>query len=1047
MPRSALVDTITASAVTVVENLHGDVNQTVQMAARPVHDFIRDFDLEAEFDGGFVGRDAVFEQLDAFGMGYRAGYFEIIGAAGLGKTALAVEIARRRDAVAFLASASSNAHRPDQFLEHVSATLIVRHGLGYATLPARVSDDATFLDRILRESVQRAGGPIWVVVDGLDEADPPAPGSNPLLLPPKLPAGVYVVVTRRTGRLATHPGTPVWSYTLRWDDPLQTGDLARFVDARVGADRRIADALATAQPPISREDFVARLVQASEGNFMYASFILADVAGRGPEGGAEAPTLDLTDLPSGLEAYYDQFWARMSWSQTQGWADWEGLYQPVIERLAVAREAVTADWLGAQIGRPPGEVRARVLEAWARVLSRGRHDGWRLVHRTFGEYLERKLDLRDAHRKVAESYVERRWGQFDRWDAYGLRHTATHLAEASDRSAAPERHELIAELVRLVTDQGFQRAHLSGLQDPTLLQRDLDLAHRLAAKDEHQDATFLVVPVALTGVLFHRRLLRPEALFAAARTGDVQAAERLLDLFSGTVDPDWHDAILLTVAWLASAATPGEASRVRDRIRDARPPSATMTRLLDRVTAALDGATPAPAPLPPPATPEDGAIMLARLGGAGELSSLGLAGLDPELHGGELRGEGVYLAASDGPQLVALAAAAPTVGDRLLARYLEVHRAYGYPQYRNGSLWELLDAILRHPSQAWVRDWLVRMGSVVLAAPNRGEFLEGLEIAVLVLQANAGDSAAAQEFDARRADAARQAAALPPSPLRGQGDVWALHRRRLAAFAEASSRFPAAAPNLNPAELVQLALALGEGFAGITAPANLTLAETVSVATPAVTSWAERALADAEAAAHNIQDFTFCARTTARVTAMRERWWGMPPLDRWQLADTVNRLSRDRSTAEFGAVHIVGEQYEHRNPISRALMPQLMLTADTLADLAAIYQRPVEEFVRYNQDRGWAPGQHLPVGTRVNVPDPGFPPLVAARLSAAILADGPPDPERSALLRHLVPVTGTDVTALGTVLARLLLCSPTQDANLLAELRRLVSEVASPAVE
>jgi hypothetical protein len=80
------------------------------------------------------------------------------------------------------------------------------------------------------------------------------------------------------------------------------------------------------------------------------------------------------------------------------------------------------------------------------------------------------------------------------------------------------------------------------------------------------------------------------------------------------------------------------------------------------------------------------------------------------------------------------------------------------------------------------------------------------------------------------------------------------------------------------------------------------------------------------------------------------------------------------------------------------------------------------------------------------VPDPGFPPLVAARLSAAALAGGPPGPALAAQLRRLVPVTGADVTGLGTVLARLLLCSPTQDVELLARLRHLVTEAASATV-
>jgi serine/threonine-protein kinase len=283
---TAAAETINATAVNLIENLRGDVNQIFQLAAtRPVEDFVRVFDLDAA--EGFVGRQAVFDQLDAFVRRNRAGYFEILGAAGLGKTALASEIARRHDAVVFLASVG-NTHRPDQFLEHVSAALIVRHKLGYTALPVRAGDDATLLGQILRESVEHAGGPVWLVVDALDEADPLPPGANPLLLPNRLPGGVYVVVTRRTGQLVTSPSTAVQRYMLRWNDPLQTADLAAFIRARVDGDRRLAEALASADPPMSPEAFVARLVEAGEGNFMYASYVLADVAERDPE----APPLD-----------------------------------------------------------------------------------------------------------------------------------------------------------------------------------------------------------------------------------------------------------------------------------------------------------------------------------------------------------------------------------------------------------------------------------------------------------------------------------------------------------------------------------------------------------------------------------------------------------------------------------------------------------------------------------------------------------------------------------------------------------------------------------
>lgn len=1040
MSQPTLVGTLSATVATAAQTIYGGVHQTVQIpAAWPVQDFIRDFDLDTSYE--FVGRSVIFEALDDFAAKNPAGYFEIVADAGLGKTALAIEVARRHDAVAFLASVGSNAHRPEQFLEHVSAALIVRHQLDYATLPARAGDDATFFSRILRESVPpTGGGPVWVVVDGLDEADPPSPGSNPLLLPSTLPAGVYMVVTRRTGRLLTKPGTPVQRYTMRRDDPLQIADIEEFVRDSVTHDSRIADALISSDPAVSPDDFVTRLVGASEGNFMYVSYVLADLAERGPE----TPPLDLFNLPPGLEGYYDQFWDWISSSLPQGWAEWENLYQPVVDCLVVAREAVTADWLAAQVGRSPNEVRVRVLEPWARVLSRGRRGDWRLVHRTFGEYLEKKLDMRDAHRKVAEYYAGQRWGQFKQWDLYGLRHTATHLAEAADRSTAQQRHELIALLVRLVTEQGFQQAHLAMLQDPALLRRDLDLAYGLTAKDEHPDATFLLVAVALTIVLFHRRLLRPEAMFAAARDGNVPAAERLLDLFSGQIDSDWHDTILLTVAWLASGKAPGEAARVRNRVRSSQPSSPTQVRLLERVTAALDGRPPPPAFLQPAPPEWEAAEMVARLGGERDSSpSAGQYELLAQEHR-ELRDRdlGGYLATLDGPPLVALAKEKPGIGEPLLERYLDVHRAYGYPQYRNGSLRELLAAVLLHPSQDWVREWLTRLGQVVLAAPNRGEYLESLEIAVLALQANAGDSAAKEELARRRDAAVDRAKAPPPSPVRGEGDAWGLHRRRLAGLAEAYTRFPL--DGSNPADLVSKALAVGRGFAGITAPANLTLAETASVAVPDdASSMIERALTAAEEAAHNIQDATFCARTTARVAAMRERWWPSPPLSPDQVAEVIGRLARDRSAPEFSAVHVVGESYSHRDPNTRALMPERMLTAHTLDDLASVYQQPIEEFLRHNAEHGWAPGEGLPYGTRVNVPDPGFQPLIAARLSAAVLADGPPGPSLSALLRQLVPVTGADVTALATVIARLLLCSPTQDALLLNELRRLVTGVAS----
>src|SRR4051812_47559743 len=91
MSGSHLIDTVNATnAAFAGRDIYGGVHQTFQAVTRPVADFVLDFDLDVAHR--FVGRDAVFEQLAAFAAGHSSGYFETVADAGLGKTALAIEI-------------------------------------------------------------------------------------------------------------------------------------------------------------------------------------------------------------------------------------------------------------------------------------------------------------------------------------------------------------------------------------------------------------------------------------------------------------------------------------------------------------------------------------------------------------------------------------------------------------------------------------------------------------------------------------------------------------------------------------------------------------------------------------------------------------------------------------------------------------------------------------------------------------------------------------------------------------------------------------------
>jgi hypothetical protein len=973
---TAPVQALTAVNAAIIGQQFGNVYQG---DVRQPKDLVLGFDVDAAADE-FVGREAAFTALAAFADGGAGGYFEIVGDAGLGKTALATQIVRRRKAVPFLASATTGVQRPDQLLTHVSATLIQRYDLPHTTLPARAGTDATFLSQILVEAVERAPDrQVWIVVDGLDEADEAPPGANPLLLPAELPHGVFVVVTHRPGAgLSVAPGMRLRRYELRRDDPEQLADLHAYVRGAAG---RPAMARVLAQYPaeLGPDGFADRLTDASEGNFMYVSYVLGDMLALG--------TGD--------------------------------------------------DLLGSQLARKPQEVRMRVLGPWARLLSQAgpaRTPTWRLVHRTFADFLDDKLDLAAAHHRLAARYLDDLAG-VGHWDEYGLRYVPSHLTETARRSAAPgDRHDAVSRLVTLLVTSEFQAAVLDKLGDPPLLARQFAEAHNAAALDPHPDATFLLVSVAVTVIRLRHRILRPDMMFTAAEAGELGKATSLLDLFGADLTRLWHDAILLSLAWLAAPAAPAEAASLLSRLADPHSESPQIFRLWQLVEGTPRGQAPPPEGwLPAPPSPQEAEAILARVTGSTDAEEL-YGAYDTNL--GELFDSG-YLASIDGPRLVAMAShrSGYPGGDAYLDRYIDVHTAYGYRQYRDGSLWELLAAVLRHPDPEWVQDHLVRLGTVVLSAPDRGEFVAGLGIAVLARLAIAGDPAARRELDDCRDQALTEQQGLPSVPVRGRGDTWGTIRRRLAALAEAYHRIPGCVPDA--VELATAAADVHRGFAGFSAPATMTVAETVSIVDPHNTDLIGRCLDAALAAAHNIQDPVFCARTTARVEAMRQHWW--PAAAR--VATTIDELALDPNAARFATVHAVGDQYTARVP-SRAdtLRPRLP-GAHSLAGLAELFQRPLPDFARLNPR--YRAEQQLPPRTAIAVPDPGFPSILAARLSAAVVTAGGPDQEKAGHLRHLVPVSGNDITAQCTLLTRLLLAAPNDDLRLLTALRELVDSLSA----
>lgn len=702
------------------------------------------------------------------------------------------------------------------------------------------------------------------------------------------------------------------------------------------------------------------------------------------------------------------------------------------------------------------------------------------LHDVLRSYLDATLtEKASLHLRLAEQWGDRPTAT----DPYAWRWLAYHRARAAQTSPQPQRHALTEHLVNLVDDPGqqWQQAHIAVLNDLPALRDALAQALEASVDDDDPLGIALLVRAADALVQFRRQNLRPEPIFDLALQGDLEQAQRRVDLFA--IDDHWRHALLLIVAWLAPKPKQLQAQALCAQVAAELGPHQALHDLLGWVQAGL-GVTQAAPTFPFPVLPAeaDEALVeeLVKRAGGWEYDRELIydRGLDPDVQNPDMpppmtrpqptrgillgnaandaaddtaagaRSTTRYLAELDGPYLITYAAQEPIRGMELLQEYLSVYTNYNYPEYRYSTLWLLLGFIVQYPDKdnsKWVQEAMIHILSAALGGASV-EFEQGVPIAVKALRAQTGDMAARQAFMQQAQVLRDEAVALmpgqgprvgsaaalispPPDTMvpepgkerRESSDIWAHHKRRMLAHAQALGWL------LNEGELaanvLDDALALAEsGFAGYQAPACLALAEAISVCLQAAKQIdngmmndeaIDEALELAQQAAHNVQDPSFCARMTARVNAMRYSWWS--PFD-WQ--ERGRHLPDAAHLREFAALHRIGHEYLGRR--SDALpLPKWAMDASTFDDLVRLYQRPKADFLYLNGEE-----RTLQQGEEVAVPDPGFLPHLAARLAAEVLASagkGAMTPERVHWLRTLVPYALPSPTALDAVLTRLVL--------------------------
>jgi WD40 repeat protein len=435
----------------------------------------------------------------------------ITGGPGMGKSALLAAWLARREATGavvphhFIRRGAYDWDDPAKLV----GSLVAQLEDGFPDLHEPDGDErmhpatrlARALSRVSEHVLRPRGERLVVLIDGLDEYDPPAGQfvGDPLaaFLPDALPAGVRLLCASRprhpyVSSLEARDGELV---QINLDSP----DCAADNDATVRAFWE-----GSAESLSLDTNFIDEAVSRARGNVQHAVQLRKHLAVLPPE------QRRVEDIPHGLAALIEKSWERVAVDTVV--VDGLGI-------LCAAQEALTLDELGAVASWTGGAQRRAFLRAakelLVETLRRGGQPEYRLHHDSIRGHIARSIGeaaLRAHHAALAQRHATWPAPEPPERRRYALRYALIHRTEAGDltdawRIAADTSfleakcrelgvHETEADVARVA-----EQCRVS--HDAVLARRFGDLARALA-----RESHWLRVAPEVTAALLWNRLRR-----------------------------------------------------------------------------------------------------------------------------------------------------------------------------------------------------------------------------------------------------------------------------------------------------------------------------------------------------------------------------------------------------------------------------------------------------------------------------------------------------------------------------------------------------------